>query len=61
MGHIWKSIVTDSKQTIDAYFDPIIDDLLVQSSSRFWRSREASCRAIADLIQGRKFYQVMVT
>ncbi|KAG1338330.1 hypothetical protein COCNU_04G006360 [Cocos nucifera] len=58
MGHIWKSIVADPKKTIDEYFDTIIDDLLTQSGSRFWRSREASCLALADIIQGRRFSQV---
>ena len=60
MGHIWKSIVADTKKTIDEHFDIIIDDLLVQSGSRLWRSREASCLALADIIQGRKFDQVVM-
>lgn len=59
MSHIWKSLVEDSKKTIDEYFDVIIDDLLIQSGSRLWRSREASCLALADVIQGRRFDQVM--
>lgn len=59
MGHIWKSIVAEPKKTIDEYFDPIVEDLLVQSGSRLWRSREASCLALADIIQGRKFDQVI--
>lgn len=59
MSHIWKSLVEDSKKTIDEYFDVIIDDLLIQSGSRLWRSREASCLALADIIQGRRFDQVM--
>lgn len=58
MAHIWKSLVTDSKTTIDENFDLIIDDLLIQCGSRLWRSREASCLALADIIQGRKFDQV---
>ncbi|KAI3523966.1 hypothetical protein L1887_02516 [Cichorium endivia] len=58
MGHIWKSLVADSKKTIDEYLDLIIEDMLVQCGSRLWRSREASCLALADLIQGRKFNQV---
>ncbi|KAJ0985238.1 hypothetical protein J5N97_003594 [Dioscorea zingiberensis] len=58
MGHIWKSIVADTKKTIEEYFDIIMDDLLMQSGSRLWRSREASCLALADIIQGRKFDQV---
>lgn len=59
MSHIWKSLVEDSKKTIDEYFDVIIDDLLIQSGSRLWRSREASCLALGDIIQGRRFDQVM--
>lgn len=58
MANIWKSLVTDSKKTIDEHFDLIVEDLLVQSGSRLWRSREASCLALADIIQGRKFSQV---
>ncbi|XP_050897841.1 uncharacterized protein LOC127104718 [Lathyrus oleraceus] len=58
MVHIWKSLVADSKKTIDEHLDLIIDDLLVQCGSRLWRSREASCLALADIIQGRKFYEV---
>ena len=60
MSHIWKSLVADSKKTIDEYLDLIIEDMLVQCGSRLWRSREASCLALADLIQGRKFDQVIV-
>ncbi|XP_076926250.1 uncharacterized protein LOC143589348 isoform X1 [Bidens hawaiensis] len=58
MAHIWKALVADSKKTIDEYLDLIIEDLLVQCGSRLWRSRESSCLALADLIQGRKFDQV---
>lgn len=58
MAHIWKSLVADSKKTIDEHFDPIIEDLLVQCGSRLWRSRESSCLALADIIQGRRFEQI---
>lgn len=58
MGHIWKSLVEDSKKTIDEHLDLIFEDLLTQCGSRLWRSREASCLALADIIQGRKFDQV---
>lgn len=60
MSHIWKSLVEDSKKAIDEYFDLIVDDLLIQCGSRLWRSREASCLALADIIQGRKFSQVAI-
>ncbi|CAN6443404.1 unnamed protein product [Victoria cruziana] len=59
MGHIWKFLVTDPKKAVDEYFNDIVDDLLIQSGSRLWRSREASCLALADVIQGRKFSQVI--
>ncbi|KAJ9146595.1 hypothetical protein P3X46_028837 [Hevea brasiliensis] len=58
MAHIWKSLVADPKNTIDQHLDIIIDDLTIQCGSRLWRSREASCLALADIIQGRKFEQV---
>ncbi|QCE01566.1 proteasome component ECM29 [Vigna unguiculata] len=58
MIHIWKSLVDDSKKTIDDNLDIIIEDLLEQCGSRLWRSREASCLALTDIIQGRKFNEV---
>ncbi|CAM0950342.1 unnamed protein product [Alopecurus aequalis] len=58
MGHIWKLIVADPKKAIDEHYDVIVEDLLVQSGSRLWRSREASCLALADIIQGRRYSQV---
>lgn len=58
MAHIWKSLVADSKKTIDEHLDFIIEDLLGQCGSRLWRSREASCLALADIVQGRKYDQV---
>ncbi|KAK9939418.1 hypothetical protein M0R45_016114 [Rubus argutus] len=58
MSHIWKSLVEDSKKTIDEHLELIIDDLLIQCGSRLWRTREASCLALADIIMGRKFDQV---
>ncbi|KAL0419488.1 UNVERIFIED_CONTAM: Proteasome adapter and scaffold protein ECM29 [Sesamum radiatum] len=60
MTHIWKSLIADSKGAIDEHLDLIIDDLLIQSGSRLWRSREASCLALADILQGRKFGQVII-
>lgn len=58
MAHIWKSLVSEPKRTIDEHLELIFEDLLLQSGSRLWRSREASCLALADIIQGRKFDQV---
>ncbi|CAI0541306.1 unnamed protein product [Linum tenue] len=58
MAHIWKSLVAEPKVTIDQHLDLIFDDLISQSGSRLWRSREASCHALADIIQGRPYSQV---
>lgn len=60
MSHIWRALVADSKKTIDEHLDLIMEDLLTQCGSRLWRSREASCLALADILQGRKFDQVSV-
>lgn len=60
MAHIWKSLIADSKRTIDEHLDVIMDDLLIQCGSRLWRSREASCLALADILQGRKYDQVTI-
>ncbi|GKV53417.1 hypothetical protein SLEP1_g59944, partial [Rubroshorea leprosula] len=58
MSSIWKALVADPKRTIDENLDLIFDDLLIQCGSRLWRLREASCLALSDIIQGRKFDQV---
>ena len=58
MGHIWRSLVAEPKKTIDEFFDEIMEDLLVQVGSRLWRSRESSCLALGDLVQGRRFNEV---
>jgi proteasome component ECM29 len=58
MAHIWKALIQDPKKAVDEHLNHIFDDLLVQCGSRLWRSREASCLALADIIQGRKFDQV---
>ncbi|KAF2582329.1 hypothetical protein F2Q68_00006897, partial [Brassica cretica] len=57
MAHIWKALIQDPKKAVDEHLNHIFDDLLVQCGSRLWRSREASCLALADIIQGRKFDQ----
>ncbi|KAK6350845.1 proteasome component M29, variant 2 [Orbilia javanica] len=54
MNDIWKALVKNPSATIDQYFDNIMEDLLKTIIDREWRTREASCGAIADLIQGRQ-------
>ncbi|KAI9781992.1 MAG: proteasome component M29 [Geoglossum umbratile] len=53
MGDIWAALVKDSSATIDTHFDSIMEDLLRSIVGKEWRVREASCAAIADLVQGR--------
>ncbi|KAJ9604971.1 proteasome component M29 [Cladophialophora chaetospira] len=55
MNEIWRALVKDSNAVINDNFDLIMDDLLQSVvSGKEWRSREASCAAISDLVQGRE-------
>ena len=53
MNDIWSALVKDSTTTIDIHFDKIMEDLLKSILAKEWRVRQASCAAIADLVQGR--------
>lgn len=53
MNDIWSALVKDPTATINTHFDAIIHDLLKSILGKEWRVRQASCAAIADLIQGR--------
>jgi proteasome component ECM29 len=53
MNEIWKALVKDPNAVIDQNFDAILEDLLKSILGKEWRVREASCAAIADLVQGR--------
>ncbi|MCJ1276828.1 proteasome component M29 [Puttea exsequens] len=53
MNDIWTALVKEPTKTIDANFDCIMDDLLKNILTKEWRVRQASCAAIADLVQGR--------
>ena len=55
MNEIWRALVKDPNAVINENFDLIMDDLLQSVvSGKEWRSREASCAAISDLVQGRE-------
>ena len=55
MNTIWQAIVKDPAAVIDAHFDEIMEDLLKSMmNGREWRVRQASCAAVADLIQGHR-------
>ena len=53
MNDIWSALVKDPQSTINEYFDSILEDLLKNILGKEWRVRQASCAAIADLVQGR--------
>jgi proteasome component ECM29 len=55
MNDIWGALVKDSSTTINLYFEEILADLLKSILGKEWRTRQASCAAIADLVQGREF------
>ncbi len=57
MNDIWKALVKDSNAVMETHFDAIMQDLLKSILGKEWRVREASCAAIADLVQGRPFAQ----
>lgn len=59
MKDIWDALVKDSNVILNTHFDAIMQDLLQNILGREWRSREASCAAIADLIQGREIDKVI--
>ena len=53
MNDIWSALVKEPAKTIDTNFDAIMKDLLKNILGKEWRTRQASCAAIADLVQAR--------
>ncbi|KAK9850611.1 hypothetical protein WJX84_005115 [Apatococcus fuscideae] len=58
MVHIWRALIDNPKKTVDENFDAIATELLKEMGGRLWRNREASCSAMTDLIQGRRWGEV---
>lgn len=55
MNTIWLTLVKEPTVVVNEHFDEIMVDLLKSMmAGREWRVRQASCTAIADLIQGRQ-------
>eukprot|EP01134_Creolimax_fragrantissima_P005982 CFRG5982T1 len=50
MGQIWKSLNLEGIETIKKYAMEIFEDLDLNIVHKEWRNREASCLAMADLI-----------
>lgn len=55
MNDIWTALVKNPTTVINEHFNEIIEDLLKNILGKEWRTRQASCAAIADLVQGRQF------
>lgn len=54
MEDIWKSLIgVNEREVLEEWFETIIEDLLAQALGREWRTRESSCNAIGELVQGR--------
>ncbi|KAI4196024.1 MAG: hypothetical protein LQ346_003321 [Caloplaca aetnensis] len=53
MNEIWTALVREPTATIDQHFDSIMGDLLKNILGKEWRTRQACCAAIADLVQSR--------
>lgn len=53
MNEIWTALVHEPTATIDQHFDDIMGDLLKNILGKEWRTRQACCAAIADLVQSR--------
>ncbi|KAF9363389.1 hypothetical protein BGX34_004264 [Mortierella sp. NVP85] len=58
MTSIWRALVKEPKKAVQEYFDVIINDLLEGMGARAWRTRESSCLAMTDLLQGRSVSEI---
>ncbi|XP_077969072.1 proteasome adapter and scaffold protein ECM29-like [Styela clava] len=52
MTSIWNALAPDPKKLVDKYLQAITDDLKKNLSSSIWRTRQASCLAVSDLLRG---------
>lgn len=58
MNDIWNALVRDPTATVEDHFEMIVSDLLDHMTGREWRVRQASCAAVADIVQGRRLTKV---
>lgn len=57
MAKIYNALI-NSRSASEPYFDDIMVDLLENMYNKAWRTREASCNALADLIRGKSFEKI---
>ena len=58
MKNVWESVVDETSSTIKAYWTDIMTEVLMQVGSRTWRTREACCRAMGELVYGRTYEEL---
>eukprot|EP00002_Diphylleia_rotans_P027784 TRINITY_DN5582_c0_g1_i1.p1 TRINITY_DN5582_c0_g1~~TRINITY_DN5582_c0_g1_i1.p1 ORF type:complete len:1767 (+),score=261.55 TRINITY_DN5582_c0_g1_i1:43-5343(+) len=58
MKGIWASLVSDPKVIVTQHYAGIMEELIRGIGDRVWRTREASCMGLADILLGRKFEEV---
>ncbi|KAJ8329188.1 proteasome component M29 [Batrachochytrium dendrobatidis] len=58
MKNIWRALVKNPKKAMDTYMDLILEDILNSLGDRMWRTREASCAALADFLSGRQMSEM---
>ncbi|KAJ3341578.1 hypothetical protein HDU91_000683 [Kappamyces sp. JEL0680] len=58
MKNIWRSLVKDPVRAVNDHFDQIMAEVLSGMGNRQWRTREACCNALADLLHGRQLEQI---
>jgi proteasome component ECM29 len=58
MNSILETLVPDQKEALSKYIKDVFRDLLDHSIDSQWRTREASCNALADLLPARDYEQV---
>ena len=58
MKQVWSSLVPDPKKALTKYLGPVMAHLIEGVTDRLWRSREASCYALAEALAGRTYAEV---
>lgn len=53
MKNVWTAVAPDPKKTIEDNFSLIMAEVLKGMGERAWRTRQASCTALNELIRGR--------
>jgi len=58
MGALWKNLVDDPAKAVEAHFDAILAESLINMGAREPRVRAACALAVTDLLSARTFEQV---